>query len=155
MDRIEFQKAYKQAGTSSIISLQTGSGAVRVLVHEVGVDPIRGVPMHVDFRVVDMLHTTHISIPLEFVGEAPGVKTLGASVVKVLHDIEVEAMADKLPHSIQVDISGLVDEDSHITIGDLVLPAGVSMYHTKTDEIVASLSIQREESEDSKTEPEA
>ena len=52
----EFENIYKEAGESSLISLEidpsTGSGQVKkfpVLIHEVKKDPIIGNPIHIDF----------------------------------------------------------------------------------------------------------
>ena len=142
IDRVEFQKVYKKAGVTSIITLEADK-KVNTLVHEVSHDTMTGLPTHVDFMIVDMSHTTHATVPLTFIGEAPGIKTHGATLVKVLHEIEVEAMADKLPHSIEVDLSNLTEADSSITVGELILPKDVIIYHTKLEELVANLSVQK------------
>lgn len=142
VDRLEFQKVYKQAGVTSIVTLEADK-KINTLIHEVSHDTMTGAPTHVDFVVVDMSHTTHAVVPLEFVGEAPGMKTHDATLVKVMHEIQVEAMADKLPHSIEINISKLIDLDSHVTVADIKLPKDVSVYHHKADDIIARLAVQK------------
>jgi large subunit ribosomal protein L25 len=154
IDVIEFQKIYKTAGQSSIVTLKSDKTSTQVLIHEVTRNTITGLPSHADFMIVDTTHTMHAEVPLEFVGEAPAIKTHKATLVKNIHEVEVEAMAADLPHSITVDTSTLVDLDSHITLADLKLPKGVSI-NGKADTIVASLSAETpDEVEDTALVPE-
>jgi hypothetical protein len=50
-----------------------------------------------------------------------------------------------LPHDIEVDLSLLDTLDSVIKIKDLKLPAGVKFYHMDEEEVVASVSLAKEE----------
>lgn len=148
VDVIEFQKIYKTAGQSSIVTLRGDKVSAQVLIHEVTRNTITGLLSHADFMIVDTTHTMHAEIPLDFIGEAPAIKTHKATLVKNIHEVEVEAMAADLPHSITVDISNMIDLDSHITLGDIKLPKGVSI-KGKLDTIVASLSAETpDETED-------
>jgi large subunit ribosomal protein L25 len=75
---------------------------------------------------------------------SPAVKDLGAVLVKVLHDIEIEALPKDLPHKLEVDISGLIGFDSVLTAGDIKLPAGVTL-KVKLEEVIASVYEPKEE----------
>jgi large subunit ribosomal protein L25 len=86
-------------------------------------------------------------VPLEFIGVSPAVKDLGGVLVKVLHEIEIEALPKDLPHSITVDISSLAQIDDHITAKDLSLAKGVTLV-TKESDIVVLVSAVREEKEE-------
>jgi large subunit ribosomal protein L25 len=144
---IEFIKIFKEAGESTPVSLVTPNGAVNVLVHSVDVDPIRSNPIHVDFLVVDMKKKVQVTVPLTFDEVAPAAKAGLGVLVKVLHEIEIEALPADLPHFVHVSLSTLTGLDSSVTVADLVLPIGVIAI-TKDSEIVAAITSQVEEKEE-------
>ena len=145
VDAIEFQKLYRNAGESSVISLVGEGKDLQALIQNVSYSPVKNLPIHTDFYIVEKGSTTDAEIPLEFVGVSEAVKSLGGTLVKVLHDVHVEAEATKLPHTIKVDLSLLKDLDSVIKIKDLDLGADVKVYRMEEDEIVASIATNKEE----------
>lgn len=140
----EFIKVWKAAGESTVVILDTPKGKINALIHEVQVDPVRGVPMHVDFYAIEKGQEVSVHIPLEFVGVSEAVKNLGANLVKVLHEIEIKALPENLPHSLSVDISALTTLDSHIAAKDIALGKGVTLI-TNPDEVVALAAAPKEE----------
>ena len=150
---ILFTKILKVAGESSTIVLEIAgdkeSGKttkVDVLIHDLQVDPIKGFPVHVDFLAVDMNKAIEVSIPLEFTGLAKAEKDGLGTLVKALHEIEIEALPKDLPHSIIVDVTGLVTLEDQIHAKDIILPRGVKLI-TGADEVVALVSEAKEEVE--------
>ncbi|MDP3958017.1 MAG: 50S ribosomal protein L25 [bacterium] len=144
VDAASFKKVWKEAGESSIITLKTEKGEIDSLLYEVQADPVSGEPVHADFYAVDANTEIHANVPLEFTGVSPAVKDLGATLVKVLHEMEVKSLPRDLPPKIVVDISSLVDLESRITVADLKIPKGVTTTLHQAD-IVASLAAEREE----------
>lgn len=144
LNLIDFKKALKTAGESSVIELVGDGIEVEVLIQDYDLDPVTSVPIHVDFYVIEKGKKLEVGVPLEFVGIAPAVKELGAVLVKVLHEIEIESLPKDLPHKLDVDISTLVNFDSVITAGQIVLPAGVTLV-TKAEEVIASVYEPKEE----------
>lgn len=144
VDSIEFEKVYREAGKSSVINLD-GEKKLQAIVQDISYDPVKYEPNHVDFYIVEKGAKIDAEIPLEFIGVSEAVKTLGGNLVKVLHELHVEAEATKLPHKIEVDISALTDLDSVIKVKDLKLGSGVELYHIDPEEIVASVAIHQEE----------
>ena len=65
-------------------------------------------------------------------------------LVKVIHELEIEALPKDLPHSITVDISSLKDFESRIAIKDITLPEGVVSV-LKPEEIIVLASAPRAE----------
>lgn len=145
VDSIAFEKMYREAGQSSVINLEGEGKKFQAMVQDVSYEPVKYYPIHADFYIVEKGVKIDAHIPLEFIGISEGVKTLGGTLVKVMHEIHVEAEADKLPHSLEVDISVLDNLDSSIQVKDIKLPAGVSLYHIDEDEIVASIAKSEEE----------
>ena len=102
----EFTNVWKSAGESSILTLLIDEKKENVLIHDVTFDPIRDNPIHVDFLAVEMDKLIKVGVKIEFVGESPAVK-LGGTLVKIMHELQVEALPKDLPHEISVDISQL------------------------------------------------
>src|SRR3989344_7520604 len=98
-----FRKVLEAAGESSLVSLLVGGKKHNVLIHDVAVDPLTGLPIHADFLSVRMDKEIRAQEPFEFVGEAPAVKTEGGILVRVMHEIEISALPKDLPHTIQIE----------------------------------------------------
>lgn len=142
----DFIKAYRTAGESTVVILKGEGIEVESLIHDLDLHPVTGKPMHADFYVFEKGKTLKVGVPLDFVGVAPAVKDLGGTLIKVLHDLEVEALPKDLPHKIEVDITGLVDFKSVVTAKEIKLPHGVVLA-LNPDEIVASVYEPKEEVE--------
>jgi large subunit ribosomal protein L25 len=143
VDAVVFKKAYAEAGESTIITLKTPKETLDALIHDVALDPVIGNPIHIDFYVVAKDHKLQVDVPLEFIGVAPAEK-LGGIVMKIMHELRIEALPAKLPSHIVVDLAKLVDMQSSITVADVVLPDGVKALVPGT-ETVAGVSVQQEE----------
>lgn len=140
----EFEKVWKKAGENTVVSLQGGGDEVQALIHEVDKHPVTGAVRHADFYVFEKGQKLKIKVPIEFTGVAPAVKDLGGVLVKVMHDLEIEAEPKDLPRAITVDISPLATFESVITAKEVALPAGVSLV-VSPDEVVASVYEPKEE----------
>src|SRR3989338_10716635 len=126
LSRLEFEKAFREAGESTVITLSGLDEDTDVMVQDIAYDPVTSVPLHVDFYAIEKGKKVMVNVPIEFIGEAPVLK-LGGLLTKVLHELEVEALPKDLPHEIEVDVSSLTDFDSHISVGDISAPAGVAI----------------------------
>lgn len=140
----DFKKAWKNAGESTVISLEGENIDADVLIQDIDLDPVTDIPRHVDFYAIEKGKKLNVDVPLEFVGVSPAVKDFGAVLVKVLHEIEIEALPKDLPHRLEIDISPLVNFDSVLTAKDIKLPMGVTL-KVKSDEVIASVYEPKEE----------
>ncbi len=131
----EFEKILREAGEATIVSLDGLGTPLPTLIHEVVYDPINNHPEHVDFYAVTKGKKVEVEIPLSFIGESPAVEA-GANLIKVLHELEVEADPMNLPHDIEVNLSVLEKIGDQIRAKDLKLPTGVTLV-ADPDEIVA------------------
>jgi len=146
VNKVEFLKVLRDAGESAIVVLESPKGKIEALIHDVAYEPVRNEVVHADFYVPEKGKKVEVAVPLEFTGVSAAVKDLGGTLVKVMHEIEIEALPKDLPHNIIVDISALTDLDSQITAGDLKLPEGVTLA-VDAEEVVASVSVTEEEVE--------
>ncbi len=147
INEVEFLKAYKEAGESSIITVKVGSEEHDTLLKDVQFDAVSLRPLHADFYVIEKGKKLKVNVPLEFVGVSPAVKNLGGILMKVMHEVEIEALPKDLPHNIVVSIDGLVDFNAQVHAGDLTLPAGVELVSGK-DEVIALVKEPKEEKEE-------
>jgi large subunit ribosomal protein L25 len=142
----DFDRIFKEAGESTVVNL-TGLGEdIPSLIHDIDRDPVKGTTRHVDFYAITKGEKVEIEIPIEFVGESSAVKA-GANLVKVLHEIEIEADPMILPQYLSVDISSLVEIGDQIHVRDLTIPEGVEVL-TDADEVVALIQEIVEEKEE-------
>lgn len=144
---VDFLKVWKKAGESSVVILNTEKGDIEALIHDVDIDPVTEMPRHADFYVFEKGHKIKIDIPLEFVGVSPAVKDLGGILIKVMHEIKIEAMPKDLPPKLEVDVSVLATIENQILAGDIKLPVGVVLIEDAT-EVVALVTMPKEEKED-------
>lgn len=143
----ELKKTYREAGENTLVNLSIeGSEPRPVLIYDVELDPIKHRLMHVDFYQVRLDENVRTEVPLEFTGTAPAVKELGGTLVKVLHNIEVEALPQDIPHAITVDVSRLAIFEDQIKVKDLAA-AGKFKVLADGEEVVARVLPPRTEEE--------
>ncbi len=130
----DFEKVFKEVGESSVVSLEGLEKPISVLIHDIDYHPVTSVVRHVDFYAIEKGAKIIVSVPLVFVGESPAVKA-GANLVKVLHEVEVEAEATNLMREINVDISSLVAIGDNIHVSDLSLGKDITLV-TEPDEVI-------------------
>ena len=123
VDTKSFRAIWKEAGESTVIDLLLDGSkdheAIKVLINDVPSDPLTGQPLHVDFYAVDMSKTVKAEVTLRFKGESPAVKDLGGILVKILHEVETEALPMDLPHEFVIDVTRLKTIGDKIRIKDL------------------------------------
>ncbi len=146
VNKIVFEKTLQSAGESTIINLEGLGDELEVLIHDVSFNAEKGGVEHVDFYAIERGKELTTNIALEFVGEAPVEKT-GATVTKVLQEIEVTCRPSALPSHIEVDISTLDSEDAQILVKDLKVSDDVKL-SLGDDAVVAAVSAARADEPD-------
>lgn len=141
----DFVRLYNKHGETTLISLEIDGKAVNTLIHDIDLNPVSNKVQHIDFYAPEAGKKVHAAVPVNFIGESAAVKA-GANLVKVLHEIEVEALPENLPHSIDADISIMTTVDISVHVKDLKLPAGVTTT-LDPEEVVASTVEVKEEVE--------
>ncbi len=111
---------------STIIDLDvSGEAPVRTLVREIQSHPYRGDVLHIDFYQIHAGEAITLSVPLRFVGAAPGVKA-GGMLSHAIDEVEVRCLPDAIPDFLEVDISALDIGDS-VHVDAIPLPEGVEL----------------------------
>lgn len=141
-----FKAILRNEGTAAVVEL-TGLGSpMQVLIHDVDRDPVTTDPRHADFYAIEKGAKVEVAVPIVFVGDAMALKA-GANLVKVMHELTVEADPSKLPQEIEVDLTALAAIGDQIHVKDVKLPAGV-VAKAEADDVVVLAQETAEESEE-------
>ena len=119
---------------------------MEVLIHDIHLDPVKGIIRHVDFYAIEKGKEITVDVPIEYVGKAPAEEKDGV-LTKVLHEIEVTCAPAKLPQHIEVDVSVMTELDAPIRIKDLVVPAGVTIENDAEDVVAVVVAVEEESDE--------
>ncbi|MDA1278602.1 MAG: 50S ribosomal protein L25 [Chloroflexi bacterium] len=138
-DEVELKTALRSAGRTTPVTLKVnGSGETVTIVRSIARHAVSGAIQHVDFERVDILEEMETPVPIRLIGQddAPGTDGGAGVVTQGMFELQVRARPFDIPHEIVVDCSGLMETDSAILAGDVILPAGVSFVGS-ADERVA------------------
>jgi large subunit ribosomal protein L25 len=130
----EVVKAYKSAGKHHPVKVKAGDKNFTALIKHVDIDPKRHTLRHVVFNAVNANETVTAEVPvrIKFAEGNESTPAERASLV-VLHqteEVEIEALPKDLPDFLEFDGEKLVEVGDHVTVADLIVPAGVVV---KTD----------------------
>lgn len=142
----EFQRVYREAGESAIITIDIDGKEHNALVKDVQLEDVKGTYMHIDFYAVRMDEEITAEIELTFVGESQAVKEEDGTLVKNFDAIEVTCLPGDLPTEITVDISSLKTFDDVISVKDLKVSDKVTIVQD-SEETVATVAPPRSEEE--------
>ncbi len=117
---------HRGARTSLITLTMDGKRVDTALLREVQVDPVSRRIVHVDLQRVSADETVQAKLPVVTVGTPEGVRSFGGVMDVVLHELEVEGPANKLPDRIEIDVAEL-GIHQHVTAGEIALPEGFKM----------------------------
>jgi large subunit ribosomal protein L25 len=126
-----------EAGTNALLRLEIGKEQHLALARELQRHPVRHTVTHIDFLIVgrDEIVTTEVSITL--IGDALAVHRGDGHVEQQLFALTVKAKPADIPTGFEVDISELEIGDA-IRVGDLKVPAGVTIDLDPEDVVVAA-----------------
>jgi large subunit ribosomal protein L25 len=148
---LEYNMLWKQVlkghFTSTAFELDVDGKKHIVLARDLQVDPVKDLPVHVDFQRVAKDGVIRVAVPVKFVNEAlsPGLKRGGVLNI-VRHDIEVYCPYEKIPQYFEGDLTGLeIGRSLHISA--FKLPDGITPVIKNRDFTVASIAgaLQKEE----------
>ncbi|MDQ3757084.1 MAG: 50S ribosomal protein L25 [Actinomycetota bacterium] len=114
-----------EAGTNVLLDLDLGGRTTLAITKDLQRHPVRNVVTHVDFQVVSRDEVVTTDVPLALVGEATEVLKADGVLNQELQSLTVHSTPDRIPSSIEVDVSGMAVGDT-IRVGDLTLAEGVT-----------------------------
>jgi len=102
---------YSDSGQNTIFTVSLEGQQANVMVKDYQLDPVKGNLIHADLFEIAMDRLLELSINVEIVGEAEGVKLTGGLMDIVTRSIDVECLPADIPESIKVDVTGLKIND--------------------------------------------
>ncbi len=115
----EFSRVYRLAGRTNVIYIKLDNKELPVLVSQIQRHPLTDFPIHVDFKKVDLKQKVEAEVPVKITGASPAVEEKGAEVIVQSKTLLVEALPDKIPAAIEVDISSVTEPGVEIKVKDL------------------------------------
>ena len=103
---------HSQSGHNTIFGVSVDGGAQsNVMVKDYQLDPVRGNIIHTDLYKIAMDQLLKLTVDIEIVGVAEGVKVDSGIMDVVSRSLEVECLPSDIPDSIKVDVSPLKIND--------------------------------------------
>lgn len=138
VDRRALDDLLHHGGRTGLVELQLGGKRFdTALVREIQIDPVSRKTIHIDLQRVTATEKVHAKLPVTTVGTPDGVRNFGGVMDVVVHDVEVEGPANKLPDHLEVDVNEL-GIHQHVTAGDIKLPNGFKLL-TPVDTVVVTV----------------
>lgn len=139
IDRKTFLETMRGRGEEKnpLFLLKLGDKERHAMIREIQTDPLSRQVIHIDFQRVLMDQKVRVTVPIELVGTAYGVKTEGGMLDFVNREIHVECLPGDIPKHIEHDVSEL-RMGQHLEAKDLKLPQGLTLLD-EPERVIASL----------------
>ncbi len=110
----EFKSAISgEHGENVLINLKVDrSKSQMVIIKEIQADPVTMEIQHADFCQIRLSEKVEVEIPVEVIGEAPGVKVDGGVLEHIIRELAVKCLPAEIPDNFVLDVVGLNIGDS-------------------------------------------
>lgn len=145
IDRKTFLESMRGRGEEKnpLFLLKLGDKERHAMIREIQTDPLSRQVIHIDFQRVLMDQKVRVTVPIELVGTAYGVKTEGGMLDFVTREVHVECLPGDIPKHIEHDVTDL-RMGQHLEAKDLKLPQGLTLLD-EPERVIASLGHSRTE----------
>jgi large subunit ribosomal protein L25 len=135
-----FKLMHRGRFMSTVFDLTIDGKKSRVLPRDIQLDPVKDLPIHIDFQRVGPASRVRVSVPVRFVNEAlsPGLKRGGVLNI-VRREVEVTCPANAIPEFFEFSVEGL-EIGRSIHISATRLPDGVRPTILNRDFTVATIA---------------
>jgi len=125
---------------TTVATIDVNGQKIRVLPKDYQLDPVKDMPLHVDFLRVTSGSVVTVAVPVHFENEdkSPGL-TRGGVLNVVRHEVELVCPADAIPDALTVDLAGLQIGDS-VHISAVTLPANTRPVIVDRDFTIATIA---------------
>ncbi len=141
---IQFKEAkkliYDGGFMTTMFEIDIQGDKERVIPRDYQLDPVKDMPIHIDFFRVAKGQTVTVEVPVHFLNQETcvGIKR-GGTLNVVRHTVELFVPADAIPDAIEVDIQELEMGDS-LHISAVNLPKGCSPTIQDRDFTIATIA---------------
>ena len=147
----DFDRILRQAGTSTIITLDIDGENKDVLIKEYQTHPYKNQFLHVDFQAINQNETIRVSVPIVLIGR-DDIEIAQSVLVQNMDTVEVECLPKYIPQTADVNVADIQIGDNK-TIADLDIFANENItILEEEDEVICSLQEVSEEEISEETE---
>lgn len=141
-DYNELMKVYREAGRHHPVEVTAGSKKYLAIIKNATFEPKKNRLTHVVFNAVTANQKVEAEVPIRpQYAEGNDVSPAERNSLIVLTNLEevtVEAVPSKLPDVLHYDAETLVEVGDHVTVADLIVPAGVEI-KTEPEHAIATV----------------
>lgn len=127
------------------VTLKLNEEEKQAILQDYQVDPVSGKLLHVDFMEVSATEKIRVTVPVVLIGEPIGVKQDKGVLQHGISEIEIEAIPEKIPGHIEVDVSHLEVGDA-VHVSDIKFEEGIKVI-SNPEEVIATVTLEEEEVE--------
>jgi large subunit ribosomal protein L25 len=141
---LDYKELWKQVlkghFTSTVIDIDVEGKKSRVIPRDLQVDPVKDLPLHVDFLRIGKDGRIRVEVPVRFINDqlSPGLKRGGVLNV-VRHDVEVVCPWDHIPPYFEIDLTGL-EIGRSIHVSSITLPKDAELTIRDRDFTIATVA---------------
>ena len=133
----------KAGGNTAVtITVQGSQGSHLAFAREIQWGPRRDDILHVDFLAVDATRPVAAQVPITLIGDSPGARAAGGTVMQQLRDLSVQALPLEIPRELELDLSTLTQLDGVLRAGDIAIPSSVTLL-TDPEDVVVRIEVLR------------
>ena len=149
----EFSRAYRLAGSASLINLDLEGEKIPAIIKEIQRHPFKNQVLHVDFQKINMDEKIRMTIPVVLINR-DNIQIEEAVLMQLLDEIDIECLPGDIPSRIEVNVEGM-DLETPIMISDLDIAKNEDItILSNIDDVICTLTIPtiEEEPEEEETE---
>lgn len=149
----EFIKIYNAAGENTVVTLNIDDKEkIPALITHAAIHHLSGEYLSIDFYRVRKDEKIRTHVPIIHTGADIAAKS-GFFLIKLLNQVEVEALPDQIPHSFEINISQLTEPGQSIEVNDIAIEKGIKIL-TPHDTVIVTVAEKTKEKEEPQVQPE-
>jgi large subunit ribosomal protein L25 len=121
VEKNELEKLLSES--HAVIRLKIDDEEERSVVKEIQYHPLKGDIIHLDLQRVKAGQEIHLTVPIKFIGSAPGVKS-GGVFQTIRNELDISTLPKYIPNEIEIDIS-------HMELWDTIHIKDLKLEHIK------------------------
>lgn len=141
----EFIPIFKKVKETGVVYIEVEKESIPTLIKNVQKHPLDRSVLHVDFIKVDLTQKITTLVPVAHIGNSEAVTQKGGVLLTQSTHLNVEALPENIPQSIEVEISSLKELGNEIKVKDM-LKSDKYMIKEEAEKVIFSVIAHKEES---------
>ena len=135
---------HSETGHNTVFDLAIDGERTKAMIVDWQYEPIKGALLHIDLKRIAMDQKLRVSVPIDLVGEAAGVKQQGGILEQIVREVEIECLPGDIPNAIELSVAELVF-GVVLRVGDLPKSDKIKIVSDPDQPVAHIISIKEEE----------